>query len=140
MKDVAHHEGQDRHERSDEEEADGANGDGANAYSLSSRSETTAGAASDGLKDHHAAGRFADVPSAWHSRLRNGWHAWLRALGAFRIENVEAVLQVLIEVLARVEPLRRRKAHVVGIESEGDDEMRTGRARDPVGQIVSVIV
>ncbi len=57
---------------------------------------------------------------------------------ALGIERVEGVLQVGVELLARVEALRRRKAHVVGVERVGQDEDRPGARFLPVGQVVGI--
>ena len=61
-----------------------------------------------------------------------------RPLGAFRIEHVEAVAQVVEELVAGIEALRCAEAHVVGVERIGHDELRAVRAVHPVGQLVGV--
>ena len=63
-----------------------------------------------------------------------------RGGGAFFVEHVEGVLQVLEELLAAVEALDLGEAHVVGVQGVGDDQVRlAGRVvRFPVGQVVVV--
>ena len=48
---------------------------------------------------------------------------------AFAVERVERVAQVREELLAAVESLRRREAHVVGVERIRHDEMRLAPSR-----------
>ena len=52
----------------------------------------------------------------------------LRPVVALGVEHVEGVAQVGEEVIAGVEALRRREAHVVGVERVGHDEVRHVRA------------
>jgi hypothetical protein len=59
---------------------------------------------------------------------------------AFGIERVEAVAQIGLELVARVEALGRGEAHVVGVERVGDDELVAPARPDPVGQVVGVAV
>ena len=68
-------------------------------------------------------------------------HHLRAAAAAFLVKAVEAVLEILEEVLAGVEALRRCKAHVVGVERVGDDEvLRTVGLLQEVGQVVGIIV
>ena len=77
--------------------------------------------------------RAADEPAVEADRHH------LRRTGApLLVEQVEAVLEVGEELVARVEPLRGGKAHVVGIERVGHDQVRPARTLDPVGQIVGI--
>ncbi|MNV82762.1 hypothetical protein D3C71_1765160 [compost metagenome] len=59
---------------------------------------------------------------------------------AFFVEHVERVLEIGEELVAGVETLVRRKAHVVGVECVGDDQMRlVGRQpRHPIGQLIRI--
>ena len=63
---------------------------------------------------------------------------------ALRVERVERVAQVRVELVAAVEALRRREPHVVRVERVGDDEVRHAPARavhlGPVRQVVRVAV
>ena len=64
---------------------------------------------------------------------------------AFGIQRVEAVTQVDKKIFGLREALRRREAHVVGIERVGNDEARHGDAVGagdvhPQGQVVAVVV
>ena len=63
-----------------------------------------------------------------------------RTFAAFRIEHVEGVLQVLVEVVTLVEALHLGEAHVVGVQRIGDHQVRLDRRgfRVPVGQVVIV--
>ena len=63
-----------------------------------------------------------------------------RGLGPFGIEHVEAVLEVGVELVARVEALRGGEAHVVGVERVGHDELRPALDHGPPGQLVIVVV
>ena len=68
-------------------------------------------------------------------------HHLRAAAAAFLVEAVEAVLQVLEEVLAGVEALRRGKAHVVGVEGVGNDEVLAAiRLLQEVGQVVRIVI
>ena len=59
---------------------------------------------------------------------------------ALGVERVERVLQVGVELVPRVEALRRSEAHVVGIERVGREELRPARPFDPVGKVVGIDV
>ena len=63
-----------------------------------------------------------------------------RTPDTFLVERVETVAQVGLELVARVEPLRRGEAHVVGIQRVGDDQLLAPARLDPVGQVVGVAV
>ena len=64
-----------------------------------------------------------------------------RAFPAFLIEAIETVLEILEEMFAGVEALRRCKAHVIGIERVGDDEMLLAvRLRQEIGQVIGIVV
>src|SRR5262245_52888243 len=57
-----------------------------------------------------------------------------RAEPSLFIEAIEAVPEIGQELVAAVEALRCRKAHVVGIERIGNDEMDAAlRSLDPIG-------
>ena len=51
----------------------------------------------------------------------------------FRVQHVEGVLQVRVELLAAVETLRRDETHVVGVERVGHDQQRRGPRRVRTG-------
>ena len=51
-----------------------------------------------------------------------------RPLGALGMKVIEAVLEIGEELIAGIEALRRRKAHIVGIERVGHDELWPVRA------------
>ena len=57
---------------------------------------------------------------------------------AFSVERVERILQIFEKLVARVEPLRRREPHVVGVERIGHDQLRSARTLHPIGQIVGI--
>ena len=59
---------------------------------------------------------------------------------AFGIERVESVDQIGGELVAGMEPLRRREAHVVGVERIGDDQVRALGLGAPERKIVRIIV
>ena len=59
-------------------------------------------------------------------------------LRPFLVEDVEAVPEVGEELVARVEPLRGREPHVVGIEGVRDDEVGAAMFRVPVRQLVGI--
>src|SRR6266850_5111624 len=63
-----------------------------------------------------------------------------RRVSAFFVKNVEAVLQVGVELLARIEALGRSEAHVVRIQSIRDDELRLAVARIVEREFVAVVV
>ena len=56
------------------------------------------------------------------------------------IEIIEIVFEVGVEMLARVETLRRGKAHIIRIKRIGNDEMRTLRAMNPIRKIIRISV
>ena len=68
----------------------------------------------------------------------NGKH--LRRLAAFGIQHVEGILEVLEEIVARVETLDLGEAHVVGVQGVRNHQVRlaVGGVRFPVGQVVVV--
>src|SRR5439155_20789506 len=59
---------------------------------------------------------------------------------ALGMKNVERVLQVIEELLAGIEALRRREAHVVGVERIWNHELRLAIAKVVPRQIVVVVV
>ncbi len=59
-------------------------------------------------------------------------------LAAFAVEHVEAVLQVAEELVAAVEPLGRREAHVVGVKRVGHDQLLASADALPVGQLIRI--
>src|SRR6185295_5294721 len=63
---------------------------------------------------------------------------------AFVVEDVEGVLEIGEELIARVEALRRGEAHVVRVQGVGHDELWRGVlpevARVVPGQVVDVVV
>ena len=56
------------------------------------------------------------------------------------IEDVERVFQIGVKLVARIETLRRREAHVVGIEAVRHNEEGPARTGDPVRQIIGIAV
>ena len=77
---------------------------------------------------------LADVVEKAHQRSRAAWtaddpamqtngHHLGRGL-AFGVEHVKTVLEVSEELLAAAKALRVDKAHVVGVERIGNDQMR----------------
>ena len=56
----------------------------------------------------------------------------------FRIESVESIAQVGIELVSRIEALRGGKPHVVAIQRIGDDQLVAPRDPGPVWQIIVV--
>lgn len=69
----------------------------------------------------------------------------LRRFVALGVQHVECVTQVVEEVLAGVEALRRREAHVVRIERVRDDQLRRRAAArhgdvHPERQVVAIVV
>jgi len=72
------------------------------------------GVVDEPLERRHPAGP-SDQPAVQAHRHHS------RRLLPFRVEHVEAVLQVGVELVARVEALHRREAHVVGVERVGHD-------------------
>ena len=91
---------------------------------------------SDVIEEAHqrsGAAGTADDPAMQADRhhLRRGF--------AFPVKDVKAVLQIGEEFIAAAKPLRIHKAHVVGIERIGNDQMRLRPARlDPVRQVVGI--
>src|SRR3954452_21479196 len=63
-----------------------------------------------------------------------------RPIGAFSVQNVETVLQVRKELVARVEALRGRKAHVVGVERVWNNKKRLAGRGVPVREVIGVTV
>src|SRR5438128_3029748 len=59
---------------------------------------------------------------------------------ALGMKNVQRVLQVIEELLAGIETLRRREAHVVGVERIRNHELRLAIANVVPRQIVVVVV
>src|SRR6266850_6002926 len=59
---------------------------------------------------------------------------------ALGMKNVQRVLQVIEELLAGIEALRRREAHVVGVERIRNDELRLAIANVIPRQIIVVVV
>src|ERR1700683_2298331 len=57
---------------------------------------------------------------------------------ALGVEGVESVAQISEEIVAARKALRIDEAHVIGIETVGNDHMRSLRALDPIGQVVRV--
>src|SRR5216684_8911006 len=76
--------------------------------------------------ERRRAARTAD-----HAAMQAYRHHLRRRL-AFGIEHVEAVLEIGEELIAAAEPLRVDEAHVVGIETVGNNQMRPRRSLDPV--------
>ena len=64
----------------------------------------------------------------------------LRRDVAFGVERVERILEISVELVARVEALGRGEAHVVGVERVGRHQLRPARSREPVRQVVGVSV
>ena len=63
----------------------------------------------------------------------------LRETGfSFRVKAVEAVLEELEELLAVGEPGGGDKAHVIGTERVGDNQLRSVGVQPPVGQVVVI--
>jgi hypothetical protein len=62
----------------------------------------------------------------------------LRRSFAFCVQRVEAVLEIGEELVARIEALRGRKAHVVGIQRIGHDQLLPVAMLFPIRQIVRV--
>ena len=59
---------------------------------------------------------------------------------AFRVERVETILEVAEKLIARVEPLRGCKAHVIGVERIGHNQLIARLKFHPIGQIISIAV
>ena len=75
------------------------------------------------------AGQAAVQPDRQHAP------APLRTLA---VEDIKAVLEVLEEMLARVEALRGGEAHVVDVEGVGHDQLLAAANKLPVGQLVRI--
>ena len=75
------------------------------------------------------AGQAAVQPDRQHAP------APLRTLA---VEDIKAVLEVLEEMLARVEALRGGEAHVVDVEGVGHDQLLAAADKLPVGQLVRI--
>ena len=88
----------------------------------------------EALDGHHppwAAGKPAMQPDGQH----------LGPPGSpFCIEHVETVLEILVEMLARVKALRGCEPHIIGIQRVGHDQLRVSAVAPPVGQIIGVAV
>ena len=56
----------------------------------------------------------------------------------FRIERIESIAQIGIELVTRIEPLRGGKPHIVTIQRIGDDQLVAPRNLCPVWQIIVV--
>jgi hypothetical protein len=67
-------------------------------------------------------------------RSRTSW----RGRRAFGVERVEAVLQILEELLAGDVARRGGKAHVVGFQRIGDDQLVMVAIFAPIGQVVVI--
>jgi ATPase subunit of ABC transporter with duplicated ATPase domains len=87
-------------------------------------------------------GKAAGTPqqARMHAHRHHAWHAL-----AFGIQHVEAVAQIMEKVIGRVEALRRREAHVVGVERVRHDQVRAfaavgARHSHPERQVVAVVV
>src|SRR5215213_7178641 len=89
------------------------------------------------IGDEALQGGSATRPSG-QTAMKADRHHLRRASCTFREEQVEGVLEISEKLIARIEALGGGKAHVIGIERVGDDEMRTAWARYPIGQIVGV--
>ncbi len=63
-----------------------------------------------------------------------------RARLPFGVERIETVLQIGVELVARVEPLRRGEAHVVGIERVRHDQLIPPPEPHPIRQIIGIAV
>ncbi|EON20068.1 amidohydrolase [Cupriavidus sp. GA3-3] len=89
------------------------------------------------------AARAAEQAAVHADRQHLG--AVLAARVAFLIQDVERILQVLEELFAGIEALRRGKAHVVGVERVRHHQVRLLLAAGdfhlgPEGQVVAVVV
>ena len=73
-------------------------------------------------------GRSAAGPADQAAMQADRHH--LRRRRAFLIEHVKTVLEIGEEFLAAAKALRGDKAHVVGVERVGDDELRPPSAPD----------
>src|SRR5690606_31432579 len=72
--------------------------------------------------------------TAWTSdkaAMQANGHHLRRAFRAFAVEHVERVFQIGEELVAGVETLRRCKAHVIGVQRIGYDQMRSVRSLHP---------
>ena len=65
-------------------------------------------------------------------------HHFRRALCALAVQHVKTILQILEEMIARIEPLRRCKPHIVSIQRVGNNQMRPLRTFHPIGQIIGI--
>ena len=57
---------------------------------------------------------------------------------ALGVERVEGILEIGVELVARIEALRRGEAHVIRVERIGRDQLRPARPLQPIGQIVGI--
>jgi hypothetical protein len=62
----------------------------------------------------------------------------LRRRLALGVKHVEGVFQIGVKLVAGIEALRRREAHVVGVERIGHDQLRPARPGDVIGEIVAI--
>src|SRR6516162_7491731 len=72
-------------------------------------------------------------PADQSAMQADGHHAG--AALAFGIEDVEAVLEIGIELVAGVEALARGKPHVVGVQRVGHYQLRPAGDSFPIGQL-----
>ena len=54
------------------------------------------------------------------------------------IKRIKRILEVIEKLVARVEPLRRGKAHIIGIQRIGYDQLIAPLNRHPIGQIIII--
>ncbi len=59
---------------------------------------------------------------------------------ALRVQDAERILEIAIELLAGIEPLRSGKAHVIDVQRVGNHQLRRLERRVPVREIVGIAV